>query len=727
MTVAFRQDLLGGSSVLEVSIAWNADTVGDPLGLGWTWTDETAKVYFATKIKITQGRADETSQAAPCNIGLTLLNDLNAYSAYNPLSTHAQNGARNTPIRVRVNLGAGAVVLGQGYIIGLTPTWDVSGKLPLVVVNAAGILRRLGQGKTPLRSPLYRANMHNASSLIAYWPMEEGSNATQCAAATPGTQPLSRTGAGTVKFGASGAAGAVAMCDFTGRGQLVAPVPVYSATSFAINYTFGFTDQVQIDQVLMFSTSTGMRFYVRFYPTIAGGNTFVFYYSAATGATGGTSAVGSFSTWPDFKQWYTQSFSFRQNGADVDIYVRLENGTEYLGQKVLGETLGVVRTVTVNPGDYDGTVIQSAFTLGHVAITAPAPHPMTHTAALAGASIAYAGELADARMVRLCAEENVPLIVNGTSTQAMGPQGIASLVDLLLETAKADGGPLYDGFGPGLQFNTLSSRYNIAASLTADVPSGQLSPPFAPVDDDQRTVNDFTASKPSGTFAHYADTTSALSTLAIGLYDSADTFNVYDDASLASIAGWRVHQGTVAGLRYPNAAYEFAITAPSLAAGYLAAAPRIGWRADITNVTTSAPTHPPGTVSQIVEGMSTTVDPFSWSVVATCSPYAPWANVATVDDATIICGSEDTTVHAGGITSGGLSLVCDVVTVWSTSGADYPIDLSLGGERVTCSGVAGAGPTQTFTLTARGVGGTPARAHVAGEAVDAWSSAIAAI
>lgn len=726
MSVPFRQDAFGGSSVLEVSIAWNADTVGDPTGIGWTWTDETAKVHFAAKVKITQGRADETSQAAPCNINFSLLNDLNAYSAYNPMSTNAQQGARNTPVRVRVNLGAGAVVLAQGYIIGLKPTWDITGKLSIVQVAAAGILRRLSQGKTPLRSPLYRANMRNGSTLVAYWPMEEGQNATACAPATANTQPLSRTGGGTVKFGTSVDAGAAAMPDFTGRGQLTAPIPNYAGTSFSVNYTMGWTDAVQIDQVLMVATSSGLRFYFRFYPTLAGGNTFVYYYSAATGLTGFTSATTA-TAWPDPTKRYTVAFSFRQNGGNVDIWMRLENVTEFLAATLTGETLGTARTVTVNPGDFDGTVVQSAFTFGHLAINAPAPHPMTITANLAGASVGYAGELADARMIRLCAEENVPLTVNGTSTQAMGPQGIASLVDLLLETAKADGGPLFDGFGPGLTFNTLSSRYNIAASLTTDVPSGQLAPPFDPTDDDQRTVNDFTASRGNGGGSvRVFDTTSALSTLRIGIYDSSDSFNVYDDTSLAPIAGWRVRLGTVAGLRYPAASWEFAITSPTLAATYLARALPIGWRSDITNVTTSAPSHPPGTVSQIVEGLTTVIDPFTWSVVANCSPYAPWSNVGTVDDATIVCGSEDTTVHAGGITINGLSLVCDVVTAWSTTGADYPIDLNLGGERVTCSGVSGAGPTQTFTLTARALNGV-AKAHVAGESVDAWSSAVAAL
>jgi hypothetical protein len=53
-----------------------------------------------------------------------------------------------------------------------------------------------------------------------------------------------------------------------------------------------------------------------------------------------------------------------------------------------------------------------------------------------------------------------------------------------------------------------------------------------------------------------------------------------------------------------------------------------------------------------------------------------------------------------------------------------PFDLDLNGERVTVTAVTGTGP---WTLTVvRGVAPTVARAHAAGEPVEAWAPALVA-
>lgn len=58
----------------------------------------------------------------------------------------------------------------------------------------------------------------------------------------------------------------------------------------------------------------------------------------------------------------------------------------------------------------------------------------------------------------------------------------------------------------------------------------------------------------------------------------------------------------------------------------------------------------------------------------------------------------------------------------STSSGDYPMDLDLNGERVTIASAPGAGTSpRTLTVT-RGVGGTVARAHSAGEPVEVWDA-----
>ena len=73
-----------------------------------------------------------------------------------------------------------------------------------------------------------------------------------------------------------------------------------------------------------------------------------------------------------------------------------------------------------------------------------------------------------------------------------------------------------------------------------------------------------------------------------------------------------------------------------------------------------------------------------------------------------------------------------IVITTSTSGlffttvsGCYPIDLDWNGERVTVTAApsAGAGTTQTLTLTARGVAPSVARVHASGETIDVWHSA----
>src|SRR6185312_3648566 len=79
----------------------------------------------------------------------------------------------------------------------------------------------------------------------------------------------------------------------------------------------------------------------------------------------------------------------------------------------------------------------------------------------AAVSAGYSGELAGDRLVRLAAEEGVPLTVIGDTadTAAMGVQTSATLLDLFSECEDADQGVLYER-GAGLGYLTRTSLYN---------------------------------------------------------------------------------------------------------------------------------------------------------------------------------------------------------------------------------------------------------------------------
>src|SRR5690606_30321071 len=80
--------------------------------------------------------------------------------------------------------------------------WDPSGQDIRAPIEGAGILRRLGQGASPLRSPLARLLPRTGSigqtavmtDPVAYWPLEDGEQATRAASGLPGGQPAAMTG-----------------------------------------------------------------------------------------------------------------------------------------------------------------------------------------------------------------------------------------------------------------------------------------------------------------------------------------------------------------------------------------------------------------------------------------------------------------------------------------------------------------------------------------------------
>lgn len=681
--VRFLPQVLGSGRVI-VEAAFGADINGD--SSAWTWIEITDDVMYDPGITIVQGRGDDTSVAQAASCTFNLLNQTAAYSAYNPAGVHYPFVRRSTPIRVSVDPGSGPVVLFQGEAAGWPPAWDTSAKVSIVKVTAGGILRRLSQGKTPLKSALYRANA--AYAPFAYWSMEEGAAATQVTAASPNTPALIQTGAVTTGV-TTGPAGTDAVIDFSGQGSLSALIPFTSAAGFQASFIFNHTDAVQIDQAVGLFTSTGARIYLRFYPTLQ--NWFAWYYSPTNAGT--ASSASADSGWMD-GDYHLLTASFQQVGADIQFRFARDDGSSHLGQTWSGETLGYLTRIIVNPADFDTTIVQSAFTLGHLAINVPAVNPIVTSATIGGAVDGYLGETADARVARLCGEEGIPVSVTGTSATTMGAQTKQTLVTLLRECETSDGGVLYDGFSAGLGYICRSSRYNLQPAITLDVPSGDLAPPFAPADDDQRNRNDMTVNRTGGGSGRYVDKTGPLGTDAIGTYDSSLTVNTDTDTPLAQIAAWNVHLGTVEGLRYPTLSLDF-VSRPGKIPDWVNATD-ISFRADVTNISDEATQHPPDDVALIVEGYTQKITPLDWDLTAGCSRYSPWSVAvygtsrydSTTSKLALPAPAGSTTLY---VDSGGGAL-------WVTGAVSF--DINVGGVRFPVSNIASSTSPQAFTVGA---------------------------
>jgi hypothetical protein len=224
-----------------------------------------------------------------------------------------------------------------------------------------------------------------------------------------------------------------------------------------------------------------------------------------------------------------------------------------------------------------------------------------------------------------------------------------------------------------------SWRYNAATSFSIGYSTRQIGDDLAATYDDQRLVTTFTASRSGGGTAVYTDPTS------LDDYGASGTFNASADSQLDDIAGWQVHLGTYNDYRIPNVSVDVWGRSQELAlvvAGFNASLPfQIPQRLGVTGLPSP---YPPGSFDQFIEGVTCTVDALTWRYTFNTSPYTPW-QVAVVDDATtglvssgdtVLTGAESTTDTAITVTPG-------VANEWTTAGGDFPLDLNVGGERVT--------------------------------------------
>jgi hypothetical protein len=729
--VALMPRQLGPGAYLAVEAAFGAD-LADTTGSGWVWTDITTSVRYGQRVNITQGRADETSQASPASCSFTLLNPAGDFTPYAPASRYYPNVRRNTPIRVRVTLNYGLTwyTRFEGYAAGWTPGWDPSAKVATVAVTAAGVLRRLTQGKTPLKSPLYRAA--HAVAPVAAWMLDDASGSTTLASSVGGA-PLSlgNAVAGVTDAGLAGVAAVIRMPQ-----SAPATSAVVAPYSMAAGF-LGIRLWAKVDLQGNSDTATMTLRCAMSGPGTLGSVDITLWGNTVPPAgaianmrdTAGIGIGSSLDTGLGFPglpinpldgEWHEVLATFTTVGPNL-------MGTLYLDGQLgaqltyVGASLNPVTSVSLRNDLIGGTA-----NLNYYSTAAIYNDPAVVPAYAAGDG--YAAEDAAARLARLCAEQGVPITVTGASNITMGPQPSATFVELLRQCEAADGGLLYDGFGPGLGYVCRSSRYNQVAALTlhADADPPHIAPPFTPVDDDQRNRNDITASRTGGSSARYVDQTGPLGTGRIGTYDSSVDLNVDVDSGLLDQAAWRVHLGTVEGLRYPSLNMDLLAT-PALAAAWLEVT--LTERVDVVNITTRTTQHPPDDLSLAIEGWDETIDHVRWQVAQNNSPQRPWT-VNVVEDAQYGRVETDGSTLAANITSTATSasVASSTAYIWTTTAtfpADFPFDIEIGGERITVTAITGGSSPQTFTLT-RSVNGV-VKAHSAGDAVSLWHPAVIAL
>ncbi|MGC4942144.1 hypothetical protein [Kribbella sp. DT2] len=602
-----------------------------------------------------------------------------------------------------------------GEVAEFPGRYELSGNDAWIPIEAAGILRRLGQGDEPSSTGL-RAFLEPSAGLFRYWPLSGGVGTQYSLDIAPvwGQQTtgfrLYSEGPGSFRYGEplevseTGSAGSDT--NYLGTGMALfhtdsAPIradvangylqwavdfvfqapslgsfqmimPDYSGCLWTL-YMFGSTDELQVgftdpatgpigflivDDVT--ALNDGLPHHVRFQVEPTG------------------VADSKFTVWIDGAQISTGTQSgYRSSG------------------------LSVIRF------DYArSSAAESWITLAHVAVFADSASVVWPSAAdVTDAARGYAGELAGERIERILGLADISLQNVGAlaDTMPMGPQYNEAQLKQLRDAEGADMGTLAEPRDAlGLLYRTHGSLYNQTPALTLQFDGGHVSTPFEPVDDDQNTRNDVTAVRRGGDSYRIFQETGPLSIapppLGVGRYKDEVTVNIESDDLLPPVAGWLLHLGTLDAARYPSITVNLA--APDIAPLIAdALAVDVGDRIEING---AAAANIYDDLSLLVQGYSESIGAVEHTITYVCAP-ADRYEVFELTDVGTRLGSGDTTQLWSNISSTATSMQVrteDGVTLWTTDPAQMPISIMVAGEEMTVTAISGTTPgaIQTFTV-----------------------------
>lgn len=694
------------TGTVKVEIAWNYPTSS-------TYTDITSDVRMDPGLSWRIGRGDESARSSPAELKFKVKNTANKYSFGGTSANYPSTQKKNRPIRVTMDPadGSGGRVTFHGYSTGLTPGWDsADGGIPIVNVSASGSLRRIKQGNGTVIAPLRRWYETQSADLIAYWACEVGQYATLIPDAIA-SNVGDMTWTGTADLAscedfplASFPLPRMSNAQFWGAAGTVT-LSADKSQSFRALVSFPESGSAPADGTILFRTAlTGGTIWTFQIQYKTGGSLKVEVFDS--GSLGST--TGAFNI--DGKKGLL-SLEMYQSGGTVFYGLNwLELGaTTYsslAGSPSVSGTLGQMYGVEVNYA-----AVNKDVGFGHLSLwkTRSATDPVTDFyQALNG----YPGELipeTTGRIQRVCNNNSISLTFYDTAetdygfNDYAGPVGIGEALDIIYECEDVERGFLWDGLSLGLSYTTRRKMEGSVAALTIDAGAKQLSPPFEPVDDDQRIKNQWTVNRKEG--AEYTIKDDASVTEA-GLYSDTLEVNTYSDYGARNLADWLVYQGTIKGYRYPTVTIDLRAN-PSLAGGVLNLYP--GARIDITNLADALSSIEDVPVELIVEGIAHEYSEYSWTVTLTCSRADAW------DTMTLASTSGDTAESLGRIQE----KTGVVVRIAAAAGAttlhvlqslstdplittvadDYPMNLMVDGVLVratACSGVTTS--AQSFTV-----------------------------
>lgn len=591
--------------------------------------------------------------------------------------------------------------------------WDPSGKFRSAPVSVSGVLRRAQKNASPLQSSL-RRDLATRANVAAYYPMEERAGAPRFASGLPGDTTYLRAGEPSeVKMGANddmfiASDPLPVVNDSTVFGNLPSYTPNASQRMiFLIGAPEGGLSSEKLTARFLTSGSVAR---IDLNMTAGGGirttvydtEDVVLHTSLSTDAFNGRPHMLSV--------WY------EQQGTSVFYQVaRFEVGAStafvIASSTFASKTFGRFTTAFLgSDDDVQGTVY------GHLALLNGDVQNVWDIAA--NALIAWAGETGVNRLLRLGVAEGFPVRLTGAGdTPAMGPQRSKTFVELAREVPATDLGLFGDAAD-----DSGSLTYRPARSMQSrpvlTVPYALLTPPPLPVDDDQGTANRITVKSANGIEFTAEDTTSTMSTLpppaGVGLYDQSVDINANTPDTAAANAWFRLALGTIDASRWPELVFNLA--KPELAP-YVDAILALDL-GDIIRVTDLPPGVPPGPIDLIADAIADEITRAQHLVRVTAGSAAIWGATNTWAAATgapagVARWSPANTYRAGSAINAAqtsISFTHGDARPWTTAAADFPLDIMVGGERMTVTAIAAGTTSQVFTVI-RGVGETTAKSH----------------
>lgn len=610
-----------------------------------------------------------------------------------------------------------------GEVTSWPQKWDISGRDIYTPAQANGLLRRLLQG-SPLGSSLYRGTVRNPN-VVAYWPMEDGENATTFGSGVPGGKAM-KASATTVMssdadfpcsqpialIGASPLRGTVQ--SYVGGGlitlQFLIHVPTGGLTaSSTIICSIACANQanptIQTSRWdVMYGTGSGGTISLRAHD--ADGAVLATYGPLAAGMDGALKMV---------------KVTLQNNvtiGVDSTVTVYNVGGAlpGTMANTLALARVGRVTSVTVNPSsvvDYAGVA------LGHLAIF----NTVNDVWSVFNQVSAWSGESATDRVKRLCEEEGVAFCPIGPrlagDSVAMGYQTNDTLIALLRQCADADMGVLFEGREfLELRYRPGHALYSQRPDVTLDYVNHSMDA-LEPVEDDQLTRNDVTVQRINGASAREERTTGPLSTQAppagVGRYDTSYSVSLENDTTLEDQAGFRLRLGTVDEARFPQLAVS--LESPHFS-GIEDAIERLDL-GDTLGIDNQPTWMAQTDIVQMVQGYSEDLNTFRHGFTFNLSPGSPW-DVGVYDDpyARARYGNGDCTITSA------LTTTATSVPVLTGAGGErwsataVPYNVIVAGEIMTVTAVTGATKTQTLTVT-RSVNGV-VKTQASGAAIELY-------